>query len=102
MLEEQKKISATYPEGPVFEIVTQENYRRRWEKYCSVNGIPHVTPYELRHTFVSMAKNLSEGRVKALVGHSKNMDTFGVYGHEVNGEMAETAKLLNSIFGELI
>lgn len=102
VLEEQKKISATYPEGPVFEIVTQENYRRRWEKYCSVNGIPHVTPYELRHTFVSMAKNLSEGRVKALVGHSKNMDTFGVYGHEVNGEMAETAKLLNSIFGELI
>lgn len=102
VLADQKGISATYPDGPVFEIVTQENYRRRWDKYCKVNGIPHTTPYELRHTFVSIAKDLSEGRVKSLVGHSKNMDTFGVYGHTVRGEMEETAELLDEIFHKVI
>ena len=59
-------------------------------------------PYELRHTFVSIAKDLSEGRVKSLVGHSKNMDTFGVYGHTVRGEMEETAELLDEIFHKVI
>ena len=28
-------------------------------------------------------------------GHSKSMDTFGIYGHEVQGDMQLTAKLLD-------
>ena len=51
---------------------------------------------------MSIAKDLSEGRVKSLVGHSKNMDTFGVYGHTVRGEMEETAELLDEIFHKVI
>lgn len=45
---------------------------------CEYNGITVVTPYELRHTFVSIAKKLPEGFVKTVIGHSKSMDTFGV------------------------
>ena len=45
--------------------------------------------YELRHTFVSVVKTLPAGEVKGLVGHSQDMDTFGVYGHTLTGEAEE-------------
>lgn len=73
--------------------------------YCiptECNNIPHVSPYEMRHTFVSVAKNLAEGQIKSIVGHSKNMDTFGIYGHEVNSELQKTARDLDVIFAEII
>ena len=31
------------------------------------------------------------GEVKGLVGHSQSMDTFGIYGHALQGEDAATA-----------
>ena len=78
---------------PLFQIPCQRSLARRWEKYQDTNGIsPRITLYELRHTFVSMeAGQLTEGQLKMLVGHSKNMDTFGVYQHEMQGQRAELA-----------
>lgn len=78
---------------PLFQIPCQRSLARRWEKYQDTNGIsPRITLYELRHTFVSMeAGQLTEGQLKLLVGHSKNMDTFGVYQHEMQGQRAELA-----------
>lgn len=84
------------------DYIKNSNYLTRWKKYCEYNGIPYVTPYELRHTFVSIAKNLSEGQIKQLVGHSQNMDTFGTYGHELNGELQQTAVELDSIFSKIL
>jgi integrase len=84
------------------DYIKNSNYIYRWKKYCEYNDIPYVTPYELRHTFVSIAKNLSEGQVKQLVGHSQNMDTFGTYGHEINGELQQTAAELNIIFSKIL
>lgn len=86
----------------VFPIESQSTYRHRWKRYCQANGIPYVSPYEMRHTFVSMAKSLPEGEVKALVGHSRSMDTFGVYGHGVEGERERVAGKLEAIFRELL
>lgn len=71
-------------------------------RYCKYNNIPVCTPYELRHTFVSIAKVLPAGLVKSLVGHSEDMDTFGVYGHELNGDAQQQANALNSIFSRLL
>ena len=62
----------------------------------------YTTPYELRHTFVSIAKRLPEGLVKPLVGHSQSMDTFGVYGHEIEGEANSTAQRVNDLFVEIL
>lgn len=42
----------------------------------------------MRHTFVSMeAGELTDGQLKMLVGHSRNMNTFGVYRHEIKGSL---------------
>ena len=50
----------------IFPITTQRTYREHWKRYCKSNNIPYVTPYELRHTFVSVAQVLPEGQVKQI------------------------------------
>ena len=59
-----------------------------------------TTAYEMRHTFVSVVKSLPEGYLKQLVGHSKDMDTYGVYSHEFLGDSKKTAELVEDIFGK--
>lgn len=86
----------------VFGDMNLSAYRYRWYKYCEYNNIAHISPYELRHTFVSIAKNLPQGDLKTIVGHSKSMDTLGVYGHEVNGELENIANNLNIIYDDLL
>ena len=66
---------------PVFDISREQPLRMAWYRYCDYNHIPRVTLYELRHTFVSVIQDLPEGEIKRLVGHSKSMDTFGIYAH---------------------
>lgn len=86
----------------VFPISTEANYRNRFQRYCEANELPRITAYELRHTFVSIAAALPEGELKAIVGHSKSMDTFGVYGHPVAGASEKTAVKLEHIFLEVL
>ncbi len=88
--------------GFVFELPSPTAYRERWQKYCKSNGMTVITPYELRHTFVSVAKTLPIGEVKDLVGHSQSMDTFGIYGHALTGEDIETAQKINGLFERLL
>lgn len=78
------------------------SYAKRWVRYRDQAGLSKATLYELRHTFVSMVKQLPEGLIKPLVRHSKSMDTFGTYGHELTGEMQSTAKLVQDIFSGYI
>lgn len=55
--------------------------------------------YSFRHTFVSLVKNtLPENTIKQLVGHSAAMTTFETYGHLVDGELQQTAKLIDLTF----
>lgn len=56
----------------------------------------HVSPYCLRHTFVSITKNqLPDALMRQVVGHSKSMDTLGVYGKQVSGDLEEAAKIID-------
>lgn len=86
----------------IFGIESHSLYRRRWDAYCRANGIPHVTPYEMRHTFVSALQGLPEGWVKALVGHSRSMDSFGVYGHNFGGMDGQIASGVEAIFQDIL
>lgn len=84
------------------ECVKENRYYKRWVHYCEVNGIQKTTAYEMRHTFVSVVKSLPEGYLKQLVGHSKDMDTYGVYSHEFLGDSKKTAELVEDIFGKIL
>lgn len=58
--------------------------------------------YALRHTYISLMKNtMPEQMIKSIVGHSATMDTFGVYGHLVNGEMKQAAQLTDLAFTQI-
>ena len=84
------------------EPIKQSNYYKRWVKYRTYNKISAVSPYELRHTFISVVKTLPPGLLKPLVGHSEDMDTFGVYSHDVTGDKDLTAKLVEQTFERIL
>lgn len=86
----------------IFGDMMEQGYRKRWMKYCEANGIEKVTPYELRHTFVSAIQSLPEAQVKMLVGHSKDMDTFGIYGHKMQGQQEQSAADIERIFNDIL
>lgn len=75
---------------------------KKWETYRKQHGIS-CSLHELRHTLISVAKaDVPEELLKMIVGHSANMDTFGVYGHEVDGELERAAKLLDKAFDRIL
>ena len=99
-LEAQRLETGADPQ--VFPIRSESHYRQRWKIYSAANGLTITTPYELRHTFVSVAKRLPAGMVKDMVGHSQSMDTFGVYAHLLEGDRDETAAAVNALFAQLL
>ena len=82
--------------------IKEKHLYDRWQAYQKTNGIPACSLYELRHTFVSITKQLPVGLIKPLVGHSQSMDTHGTYSHELTGEMQTTATLIQNVFAEII
>lgn len=98
-LEAQRQISGD--KEYVFDIPTQRYYYNAFTRYLEHNKIEHITPYELRHTFVSVIQSLPEASIKLLVGHSKAMDTM-TYTHAVDGYAQKTSSDINRIFDEIL
>lgn len=79
--------------------IDQRRYRVAWKRYCQHNNFADVTtPYELRHTFVSVADEIPTGLKKMVVGHSQSMDTEGIYGHQKQGDMSRAARYIEDAF----
>lgn len=70
----------------------------QWDTYRRHHGIKSNL-HELRHTFISLNKaDLPIELMKSVVGHSSSMDTFGVYGHEIEGDRHRAAKIIDGVF----
>ena len=100
VLDEQREAAGGL--GSVFRITNEQHYYKRWKTYCAVNSLTPCSLYELRHTFVSVVKTLPAGEVKSLVGHSADMDTFGIYAHTLTGDAAHTAQAVNGVFLQVL
>lgn len=73
-----------------------------WAKFSASHGFK-TSLHELRHTYISVMKgHSSEALLKQVVGHSKSMDTFGVYGHAVDGELQTVANDTDAAFASLL
>lgn len=73
-----------------------------WRTYRDQHGIKSSL-HELRHTFISAVKTqMPLPLLKSLVGHSESMDTYGVYGHQMDGEMLETANIIDDVFSRIL
>ena len=78
----------------------QSTMRNHWEKLKKERDLPG-TVYSLRHTFISMMKNvLPEQSIKDIVGHSVSMTTFETYGHFVDGDQKRAAEIIDLTFGQ--
>lgn len=76
----------------------QRTMKNQWNRLAAAREIPG-TLYSLRHTFVSVMKNLlPEASIKSYIGHSESMDTFGTYGHEVSGDARKAAEIIDLTF----
>lgn len=74
----------------------------KWFTYSHQHNIG-CTLHEMRHTLVSVAKSdVPEQLLKRIVGHSKTMDTYGIYGHDVDGDIQRAAKILDKTFDNLL
>ena len=78
----------------------QSTMRNHWLALKKERDLPG-TVYSLRHTFISMMKNvLPEQTIKDIVGHSVSMDTFGTYGHILDGADRRAAEVIDLTFGK--
>lgn len=82
--------------------MNHKNFYRAWGRYCKANEIPPVSLYELRHTYISVNKEMPAGLKKMVVGHSRDMDTEGVYGHQMAGDLEKAASYTEEAFGKII
>lgn len=73
-----------------------------WKRYCKGMNLPKISIQELRHTFISMCKEVPLELLKTQVGHSDDMDTFGQYGHEIDGEKIRAAGLISEQLSKYI
>lgn len=80
----------------------ETNLYHAWVRYCRTNEIPPVSLYELRHTFVSVNKEMPSGLKKMAMGHSKDMDTEGTYGHQMAGDLERVAAYTEAAFSAVI
>ena len=74
----------------------QDSAYGSWVKYRSALGISASTPYEMRHTFISLNPNLPDAIIRPIIGHSSRMDTRRVYGHITDAQKVEAAATINA------
>lgn len=79
-----------------------DHYYRCWRRYCVANSISEISLYELRHTFVSVNKEMPEGLKKLIIGHSQDMDTEGTYGHAMAGDLELAASYTEQAFEAIL
>ena len=76
----------------------QSTMRNHWNILKKERNLPG-TVYSLRHTFISMMKNvMPEQMIKDIVGHSVSMQTFETYGHILDSESREAAQVIDLTF----
>ena len=88
---------------PNGEHATQRAVARGWKRFSEGLGLtPGVVPYGWRHTFNSINNEMPQGIKQRRIGHSKNMDTEGIYGHAVSGEERQAAEYVKQRFDAIL
>lgn len=88
--------------SPIGDKGSQQTLNHHMAFLCKERDLTPVSPYELRHTFISLVKNsIPEPILKELVGHSVSMDTYGIYGHRVDSQLKQAADIIDLTFKQV-
>lgn len=77
----------------------------RWRRYQRTHDFtPQISVYELRHTFASLCRHggVPEELLKSVMGHSYNMPSYGVYGHNFGDETAIVAGMIDNSLANVL
>lgn len=84
------------------DVMNPKNLTTAWAAFRNEIGTNN-TLHEMRHSFTSYLKGkVSDTVMKTVLGHSPKMDTFGIYGHLVEGELEGFANVIDDTFSEII
>lgn len=83
-------------------VLCQSVLRHNLARFCKHNGMNIYRPYELRHTFCSLNTDMPEKIKKLVMGHSDSMDTEGVYGHEIDGDLETAAACVDEAIAKVL
>lgn len=80
----------------------QNGVKSAWDKYRARNDV-NCSLYKMRHTFVSLMKSeLPLPLLRAMIGHTEEMDTIGTYGTGVTGDKEKTAEIIDQVFEKML
>lgn len=92
-----------FPDEKCSEINDPRPLFDSWKRFCKSHDLPAVTFHGLRHTMISLYKaDLPEELLKQVVGHSASMDTFGVYGHAMDGDEERTVRIMDDVISGIL
>jgi integrase len=79
------------PNALVFADFADSSFRQAITRACKRAGLPHYTPHELRHRFLSLLllAGIDIVLVRRIAGHKKASITLDVYGHVLLDEPEE-------------
>ena len=83
----------------------QQHIAVELHRYLVRNNIPEITPYEMRHTYVSIIAGLGDlslSELRSVLGHGQNMDTLGVYNHALTDQMQRIKEKTDAAFSSLL
>lgn len=83
------------------EMIYPHYLSKPWNRYRKHYNI-NFTIHGMRHTLISLSKDIPKELLKNHVGHSDSMDTFGIYGHKVEGEHLKLVEMFDNIFKNII
>lgn len=78
----------------------QRNANRTLKSMCIRQGLPEITPHELRHSFASVLLNQDKQNlytVSSLLGHSSTDVTYKTYIHIFEEEKAKTINIFDKL-----
>lgn len=85
------------------DFIKYHKFYDAWIRYCKANDITPISLYEMmRHTYVSVNKEMPDALKKPTVGHSRDMDTEGTYGHQIAGDQEKAAEYVERAFDEIL
>ena len=70
-------------------------------RYGCTKKVNHCVSIKL-DTFVSICDEMPDGLKKQVVGHSRNMDTNGIYGHRKTGDLERAAAYSDAAFRAIL